>query len=185
MDTPAPEARARARPAYRGPASLAGKIAIVTGGTQGLGEAIARLFAERGAAGIVICGRNSDRGERVAAEISAAGCPTVFVRADLAERGRLPQGRRQGGRALWTRRRARQRRRADRPRRHIRHDRTALQRDFRRQRARAVLPHPGDRAHHAPGEDRGRDRQHPVDVGPWRSAPHHRLLRIRRARSRP
>ena len=74
-----------ARPAYRGPANLAGKIAIVTGGTQGLGEAIARLFAERGAAGIVICGRNSDRGERVAAEISAAGCPTVFVQADLAK----------------------------------------------------------------------------------------------------
>jgi NAD(P)-dependent dehydrogenase (short-subunit alcohol dehydrogenase family) len=84
MDTPAPEAVATARPAYRGPANLAGKIAVVTGGTQGLGEAIARLFAERGAAGIVICGRNSDRGERVAAEISVAGCPTVFVHADLA-----------------------------------------------------------------------------------------------------
>jgi NAD(P)-dependent dehydrogenase (short-subunit alcohol dehydrogenase family) len=83
-NTPAPEAAAPARSAYRGPANLAGKIAIVTGGTQGLGEAIARLFAERGAAGIVICGRNSDRGERVASEISAAGCPTVFVQADLA-----------------------------------------------------------------------------------------------------
>ncbi len=84
MNTPAPEAQAKGRPAYRGPANLAGKIAIVTGGTQGLGEAIARLFAERGAAGIVICGRNSDRGEWVAAEISAAGCPTVFVPANLA-----------------------------------------------------------------------------------------------------
>ena len=83
-NTPAPEAVAPARSAYPGPANLAGKIAIVTGGTQGLGEAIARLFAERGAAGIVVCGRNSDRGERVASEISAAGCPTVFVKADLA-----------------------------------------------------------------------------------------------------
>jgi NAD(P)-dependent dehydrogenase (short-subunit alcohol dehydrogenase family) len=81
---PAPQASASARPAYRGPANLAGKIAIVTGGTQGLGEAIARLFAERGAAGIVICGRNSERGERVAGEISSAGPPTVFVKADLA-----------------------------------------------------------------------------------------------------
>ena len=82
--TPAPEAAASARPAYRGPANLAGKVAVVTGGTQGVGEAIARLFAERGAAGMVICGRNAERGERVASDISAAGCPAVFVKADLA-----------------------------------------------------------------------------------------------------
>ncbi|HEY3622261.1 MAG TPA: SDR family oxidoreductase [Roseiarcus sp.] len=85
-NTPAPEAGASVRPAYRGPAHLSGKVAIVTGGTQGLGEAIARLFGERGAAGLVICGRNRENGERVASEISAAGCPTVFfVRADLAK----------------------------------------------------------------------------------------------------
>jgi NAD(P)-dependent dehydrogenase (short-subunit alcohol dehydrogenase family) len=84
-NTSAPEAGASARPAYRGPAHLSGKVAIVTGGTQGLGEAIARLFGERGAAGIVICGRNAKGGERVASEISAAGCPTVFVQTDLAK----------------------------------------------------------------------------------------------------
>jgi NAD(P)-dependent dehydrogenase (short-subunit alcohol dehydrogenase family) len=83
--TPAAEASSPARSGYRGPAGLGGKIAIVTGGTQGLGEAIARLFAERGAGGIVICGRNAERGERVAGDISAAGCPTVFVQADLAK----------------------------------------------------------------------------------------------------
>jgi NAD(P)-dependent dehydrogenase (short-subunit alcohol dehydrogenase family) len=83
-NTSAPEAGASTRSAYQGPANLNGKIAIVTGGTQGLGEAIARLFGERGAAGLVICGRNAKRGERVASEISAACCPTVFVQADLA-----------------------------------------------------------------------------------------------------
>ncbi len=82
--TSAPQAGASARSAYQGPANLNGKVAIVTGGSQGLGEAIARLFGERGAAGLVICGRNAKRGERVASEISAAGCPTVFVQADLA-----------------------------------------------------------------------------------------------------
>src|SRR5579871_459342 len=67
------------------PASLAGKVAIVTGGTQGLGEAIARLFAARGAGGLVICGRNAANGEKVAKSLSDAGCPTVFVKADLAK----------------------------------------------------------------------------------------------------
>ncbi len=64
---------------------FAGKVAVVTGGTQGLGEATARLFAERGAAGLVICGRSEKRGGRVAAEISASGCSTTFVQADVAD----------------------------------------------------------------------------------------------------
>jgi NAD(P)-dependent dehydrogenase (short-subunit alcohol dehydrogenase family) len=65
-------------------ARLDGKIAVVTGGTQGLGEAIARIFAARGAAGIVICGRNAERGRTVAADIAGQGCRVEYVRADLA-----------------------------------------------------------------------------------------------------
>jgi len=68
-------------------AQLEGKVAVVTGGTQGLGEATARLFARRGAAGLVVCGRAADRGRRVADEISAFGCPTAFVQAELADPG--------------------------------------------------------------------------------------------------
>ena len=65
------------------PQQFAGKVAVITGGTQGLGETIARLFAARGAAGLVICGRNAERGAAVAADLTAGGCRTVFVRADL------------------------------------------------------------------------------------------------------
>lgn len=64
---------------------FAGKVAVVTGGTSGSGEATARLIAARGAAGVVICGRDQARGDAVAADISAQGCPTLFVQADLAE----------------------------------------------------------------------------------------------------
>jgi NAD(P)-dependent dehydrogenase (short-subunit alcohol dehydrogenase family) len=61
-----------------------GKIAVVTGGTQGLGAAVARLFARAGAAGIVTCGRDRDKGEAVARSITAdTGVPVLFVVADL------------------------------------------------------------------------------------------------------
>jgi NAD(P)-dependent dehydrogenase (short-subunit alcohol dehydrogenase family) len=62
---------------------LAGRIVIVTGGTQGVGEGIARHLAEQGAAGVVICGRNRDRGSAVAAALEAAGTPCLYVAADL------------------------------------------------------------------------------------------------------
>lgn len=62
-----------------------GKVAVVTGGTQGLGESVARQLVGRGAAGVVITGRSEERGERVAAELSGLGAKAVFVRVDLAE----------------------------------------------------------------------------------------------------
>lgn len=63
---------------------LTGLVVVVTGGTQGLGEDIARRAAQHHAAGLVICGRSQKNGARVAAEISETGVPTLFVRADLA-----------------------------------------------------------------------------------------------------
>ncbi|MGL4488326.1 MAG: SDR family oxidoreductase [Rhizobiaceae bacterium] len=65
---------------------LDGQIAIVTGGTQGLGAAIATLFADRGAKGIVICGRNATKGKAVAERITGAfKTKVVYVEADLAK----------------------------------------------------------------------------------------------------
>ena len=65
--------------------ALAGKICIVTGGTQGLGEAIARAYVAAGAAGIVICGRNSENGQRVAKELANRTTRVRYVRADLGK----------------------------------------------------------------------------------------------------
>ena len=64
--------------------SLEGKIGVVTGSTQGLGEAIAHLFAERGITGLVITGRNAERGTAVQAALEAKGVRTLFVPADLS-----------------------------------------------------------------------------------------------------
>lgn len=66
--------------------SMDGKIAVVTGGTQGLGAAVAKLFAERGARGIVTCGRNAAKGRATAEAIaSSTGAKVVFVQADLSK----------------------------------------------------------------------------------------------------
>lgn len=63
-----------------------GKIAVITGGSQGLGAAVARLFAEAGAAGIAIVGRDAVKGEKVARDIEAAtDVPVMMIAADLGD----------------------------------------------------------------------------------------------------
>lgn len=66
------------------PDSLQGKIILITGSTQGLGEEIARLSAERGAAGIVLTGRSAERGAALAAALGSAECRVIFAQAELA-----------------------------------------------------------------------------------------------------
>ena len=64
--------------------SMEGKTAVVTGSTQGLGETIAHLFADRGCANIVITGRNAERGAKVRAALEAKKVKSVFVQSDLS-----------------------------------------------------------------------------------------------------
>lgn len=62
-----------------------GKICVVTGATQGLGAAIANRLAAAGAAGIVVTGRNLQRGAAVAKVLTDEfAVPAKFIRADFA-----------------------------------------------------------------------------------------------------
>ena len=64
---------------------FAGRYAVITGGTQGVGEAVARLFAERGAAGLVIAGRSAERGQALATDLTKGGCKTRFKETELSD----------------------------------------------------------------------------------------------------
>ncbi|MBN8928294.1 MAG: cyclopentanol dehydrogenase [Rhodospirillales bacterium 69-11] len=62
---------------------LKDKVAIVTGGAHGMGEAEARLFAQEGAA-VVIADVLEERGEAVAADIAAGQGRARFIRTDVS-----------------------------------------------------------------------------------------------------
>lgn len=64
--------------------SMVGKVCVVTGGTQGVGEGAAVELAGRGAEAIVIAGRNSAQGERVRAQLEATGATAMYVPTDLS-----------------------------------------------------------------------------------------------------
>src|SRR5512146_1150678 len=61
---------------------LDGKVAAVTGGASGIGEATVRRFVAEGAS-VAFCDRDGDRGRGVATELQAAGAKVVFTQADV------------------------------------------------------------------------------------------------------
>jgi len=64
---------------------LAGRVAVVTGGTRGIGLAIARSLADDGAS-VVVSGRDPDRLESAAKELEALGTSALAVAADAGKR---------------------------------------------------------------------------------------------------
>ncbi|MBN8526977.1 MAG: SDR family oxidoreductase [Planctomycetes bacterium] len=73
--------------------SLAGRTALVTGSSRGIGAAMARAFAEAGADVAVHCAGRTDEAEKVAAQVRAAGRKAAVVQADL--------GAADGARRCW------------------------------------------------------------------------------------
>ena len=63
--------------------SFEGKVAIITGGGQGIGETYAKRFAAQGAS-VVIAELNAEAGQKIADEICQAGNSAVFVKTDVS-----------------------------------------------------------------------------------------------------
>lgn len=62
--------------------TLENRVAVITGGTKGIGKGIARVFAAKGAR-VVITGRSADEGEACAAELTKSGGNVVYIKADV------------------------------------------------------------------------------------------------------
>lgn len=70
--------------ATRLPSRFAGKTAVVTGSTRGIGAGCARRLASEGA-NVVVTGRSTDAGEETVADTEDAGGDAAFVRADVRD----------------------------------------------------------------------------------------------------
>ncbi|GMH88559.1 hypothetical protein TrST_g11194 [Triparma strigata] len=65
------------------PSRSSGKSFIVTGGTSGVGQAIATQLAREGAAAISVVGRSAERGAGVVKVLQDLGCEAQFIKASM------------------------------------------------------------------------------------------------------
>jgi 3-oxoacyl-[acyl-carrier protein] reductase len=71
--------------------NLTGKVALVTGASQGIGRATALALAEAGAR-VVVCARNAEKLAAVASEISAQGGEAEAIQMDVADPEQVKAG---------------------------------------------------------------------------------------------
>ncbi|WP_050616106.1 SDR family NAD(P)-dependent oxidoreductase [Bacillus testis] len=64
---------------------LANKIALITGGSSGIGRGICHAFAKEGAS-IAFVGLNEEKGRKTEQELLDLGCDAFFIRSDLTDR---------------------------------------------------------------------------------------------------
>jgi len=64
--------------------SMNGKVLLLSGASRGVGECVARLAVERGAAGLALVGRDTKTGDKLASELTSLGTKTIFITGDLA-----------------------------------------------------------------------------------------------------
>ena len=73
------------------PGSFHGGVALITGGSQGLGYAVAQRLVSEGASGLLLVGRDGAKGEAAAESLRTGQCRAEFLAADLGYAGACEQ----------------------------------------------------------------------------------------------